>query len=53
VALYLLWNRQAKLVSVQLAEGTHKLADPVSKMTPNSCGGVPRVIVPKYWACKL
>ena len=48
VALYLLCSRQARFVAEQLADGTHRLAEPVSKMTPNCCGGVPNVISPKY-----
>ena len=35
----------------QLTEGTHRLEDPVSKMTVKFCGGVPKLIGPKYWAC--
>jgi hypothetical protein len=27
-------------------EGTHKLEDPVSKITSKDCGGLPKVIVP-------
>ena len=38
--------RQAKLVGTHSLDGTHKLADPVSKITSKFCGGVPRVIGP-------
>ena len=42
-------RRQGRLKPVHLAEGTHRLALPVSKITWNGCGGVPIPIVPTYW----
>lgn len=33
-------------------DGTHKLADPVSKTTLNACEGEPMLISPKYCVCK-
>jgi hypothetical protein len=41
---------QAKLDGAHSLDGTQRLADPVSKIMLNSCGGVPRVSGPKYWA---
>ena len=32
--------------NLHFADGTHRLADPVSKTTWNSCGGVPSPIEP-------
>merc|ERR1712037_24682 len=48
---YLLWFKQAKPVPMwgsHLLEGTHKLEEPVSKMTVKFWGGVPMVRGPKY-----
>ena len=38
------------LKPLQWAEGTHRLAEPVSKTTVKGCGGVPSPISPKYCA---
>lgn len=38
--------RQGKSVHGHCFEGTHKLDDPVSNMTLNFCGGVPKLISP-------
>ena len=38
--------RQAISVILHFLEGTHRLEDPVSNTTLNSCGGVPIPMVP-------
>ena len=41
------WNlQQAILRNEHFDDGTHKLDEPVSKRTLNSCGGVPIEIFP-------
>lgn len=45
-AEYWLCRRQAMLKSAHCDEGTHRLEDPVSKMTPKGWGGVPRAMAP-------
>ena len=37
---------------LQWADGTHRLAEPVSKMTGKGCGGVPMLMLPKYWVLR-
>eukprot|EP00962_Isochrysis_galbana_P033290 scaffold11117_cov79-Isochrysis_galbana.AAC.3 len=39
-------RKQARLKPLQRADGTHRLADPVSKTTEKVWGGVPREISP-------
>ena len=43
---YELYSLQAMLSHPQVAEGTHKLLEPVSKMTVNFWAGVPISISP-------
>lgn len=35
-----------------MQDGTHRLAEPVSKTTLKVCAGVPMLISPKYWVWK-
>lgn len=42
------YSQQARSKKEQWMEGTHRLEEPVSNRTLNSCGGVPMLIAPKY-----
>jgi hypothetical protein len=45
-ALYWLWRRHAMLNKAHWVEGTHRLEEPVSKMTEKGWGGVPKAMAP-------
>jgi hypothetical protein len=45
-ASYWWCRRHATLKRAQWEDGTHRLEEPVSKMTAKGCGGVPRPMGP-------
>lgn len=46
VEISCVYSQQARSKKVQWMEGTHRLEEPVSNRTVNSCGGVPMLITP-------
>ena len=44
--LRLRWRKHARLKPLHFAEGTHRLAEPVSKTTEKTCGGEPSEMSP-------
>lgn len=42
------YSQQARSRKEHLMDGTHRLEEPVSNRTVNSCAGVPMLITPKY-----
>ena len=45
------WCRKHAM-EVHDSDGTHRFAEPVSRITLKSCGGVPSLMSAKYWALR-